>query len=138
MPDAVETTIIELLMGRLIGYASAASLPVAWPNLAFPPPAGSYLKTDILWNRNVNAGIADDSSTELRGIFQVTVVAEANIGIVAPTNIAGAIAARFERGAPMSSGGLAVKIEGKPSLGPAPQDADRMRLPVSIRFYAYD
>lgn len=136
MPDAVETTIAQALMGRLVGYASAAALPVSWPNINFIPPAGTYLKADLLWNRNVNPGIADNSSTEHRGIFQVMVVAAPNTGIVSPTNIAGAIAAHFERGMISASSGVRVRSEGKPSLGPALQDADRIKLPVSIRFYA--
>lgn len=138
MPDAVETDIAEILMGRLMGYASAASLQVAWPNVSFTPPAATYLKADLLWNRNNNPGIADDSSTEHRGIFQVTIVAAANSGFKAPTNIAGAVAAHFERGAIPAVAGLKVRTEGKPSLGPSMQEADRLRLPVSIPFYAFD
>lgn len=136
MPDTVETDIAEILMGHLLGYASAASLQVSWPNVTFAPPAATYLKVDLLWNRNVNRGIPDDSSTEHRGIFQVTVVAAANSGLKAPTNIAGAVAAHFERGLIPAAAGLKVRTEGKPSLGPSQQEADRMRLPVSVRFYA--
>lgn len=137
MSDAVEATILQALMGRLIGYVSASAMPVVGPNVAFDPPEGTYLKADLLWNRNINRGIADDSATEHRGIFQVTVVAPANSGIFGATNIAGGVAARFERGSIVPAGGLKVCIEGKPSLGPSPQNADRVRIPVSIRFYAF-
>jgi len=138
MTDAVETTITKLLMDRLLAFASAQSLQVAWPNLAFDPPAATYLKADLLWNRKNNIGIPDDSTTEHRGIFQVTVIASANSGIVSPTNVAGAIVSQFSRTASMSLGSLAVVVDSEPSLGPMPQAADRFRIPVSIPFYAFN
>jgi hypothetical protein len=137
MPDTVETIIYKALRNRLNGLTFDPPLPIAWPNFAFDPPPTTYLKVDILWNRNVNRGIAANSATERRGIYQVTVVAPANTGIVAPTNIAGVVAAHFTRGTPLNRDGIKVKIEGEPSLGPPLPSGDRIRLPISIGFYAF-
>lgn len=136
MPDTVETMIYKALRNRLAALTFDPPLPIAWPNFAFDPPATTYLKVDMLWNRNINLGIASNSATERRGVFQVTVVAAANSGIVKPINVAGAVAAHFARGTPINRDGINVKIEGEPSLGPSLQN-DRIRLPVSIRFYAF-
>jgi len=137
MSDPVEVTITGLLMGRLNEPAFSPPLEVAWPNVAFTPPAATYLKADILWNKNNNRGVSNTSSTELRGIFQVAVVAAINVGIVTPTGIAAAIVTRFERGAPIMGSGLIVGIEGRPSLATPLPAADRLVIPVSIRFYAF-
>lgn len=137
MPDAVETQIYKALRDRLAALSFDPPLPIAWPNLAMDPPPSTYLKADILWNRKINRGITSNSATEHRGILQVTVVAPANSGIVAPTNVAGAVVAHFARGTPISLGGIKVKIEGEPSLSPPLPGGDRIRLPVSIGFYAF-
>lgn len=137
MPDAVETLIYKALRNRLNDLTLDPPLPIAWPNFAFDPPPTTYLKVDMLWNRKVNRGIPNNSATEHRGIFQVTVIAPANTGIVTPTNIAGTVAAHFKRGTPLNIQGIKVKIEGEPSLAPPLPSGDRIRLPVSIGFYAF-
>lgn len=131
-----ETTILKLLMGRLRDLSLPDTPEVVWPNQKFDPPAGIYLKTDILWNRNMNRFVPHDSSTERRGIFQVTVVAPSDIGAETPHNIAGAVGSHFGRGTIVGRS-IKVCVDEVPSLSPPMAQPDRYRIPVSIRFYAF-
>lgn len=134
LPEAPETTILKLLLARLRDLSLPETLEIGWANNKFTPPAGTYLKADILWNFNVNRFVAHDSSTERRGIFQVTVVAPADSGLEGPHNVAGAVASHFGRGT-IPGHDIKIHIAEEPSLAPPIQQSDRIRIPVSIRFY---
>lgn len=142
---AFETLILQALRNRLAALTLSPALPISWPDLAFtvpqstdsPPKPLPYLKADLLWNRNINRGISNVSTTEHRGIFQVTVVYPANSGLNAITNIAGEVALWFERGSVIGVTGCTVNITGKPSLYSLPNDGLSVRLAVSINFYAF-
>lgn len=133
----IETLIWRALRNRLNEIVFEPALPIAWPNQAFEPPAETYLKVDLLWNRPISRGISPYSTTERRGIFQVTVVAKANIGFNTPTNIASAIARRFARRVPIVQNDVVVRFEGEPSHGPSLQTGDRLRTALSVRFYTF-
>lgn len=138
MADAVETIILKALVARLEALTLTPALPIAWQNGDFTPSDGNYLRAFILWNRNINRGVAHNSKTEFRGIFQVNVVAAIRTGLVAPTNIAGAIADHFERETLMAGDVFTVRIEGRPSLAPAVGGPpDRTVFPVSANYYAF-
>ena len=142
---AFETLVFQALRNRLVAFNSP-TLPINWFNdaIAFVPPVDGegrplpYLKADLLWNRNVNRFIKHTSTTEHRGIFQVTVIYPSYMGIVTVTDIAGNIANWFERGTVISVTGCKVEISGKPDLGGYSQDGLTVRLPITIEFYAFE
>jgi len=137
MAGAVEVRITNLLFAHVGKLEITPPLPIAYPGLAFTPPAGTYLEVLMLPNVNINRGLAATDSTQFRGILQVTVVAPGNSGIVAPTAIASEIVEHFERGTQIFDESLRIKIEGRPSIATAIQEPERIRVPVSIRWHAF-
>lgn len=130
--------ISDVLLARLAALSLSPALPVAWPGRSFTPPSTAYLEPTILMNTNRNQFVADDSTTEFRGILQVTVVAPSGAGIISPVEIAGKVADHFERGAPMIGPTLTVKVDKRPDVASARVEADRIRVPVSISWFAFD
>jgi len=124
-------------MARLAALTLSPVLLVAWPGIAFTPPTGTYLEVALLTNANRNQFVADDSTTEFRGILQVTVVAPSGAGIVGPVETAGKVAQHFERGSPMAGATLTVKVDKRPDVGSPMVDGDRIRVPVSVYWYAF-
>lgn len=137
MTDSVEAKIATLLLSRVAALSITPPLSVSYPGVSFTPPAGTYLEVNLIPNTNVNRGLGSTDSTQFRGILQVTVVAPANGGIIAPTSIAGKIADHFERGTALADGTLQIKISGRPSIAPPIQDPDRISIPVSVNWYAF-
>lgn len=132
-----QAEISDLLLARLAALSLTPALPVAWPGRPFTPPSSAYLEATILMNTNRNQFVADDSTTEFRGIMQVTVVAPSGAGIISPVELAGKVAQHFERGAPMANANLTVKIDKQPDVASARVEVDRVRVPVSISWYAF-
>jgi hypothetical protein len=137
MPTAIEAKIADALLARLAALSLTPSLPVAYPDIPFTPPSGTYLKAQLIPNTNRNQFVGDDSTTEYRGIFQVTVVAPSGKGAIASAEIAGKVADHFERGSPIMSGDLVVKVDGRPSVAPTMQSTDRIETPISVSWYAF-
>jgi hypothetical protein len=137
MAESVEEKIADLLLAHLAELPISPMLPVAWPGIAFTPPAGTYLEADLIPNTNVNRFVSDDSEIEYRGILQVTVSAPSGGGIVAAIELAGAIADHFERDTTLSDGEVRVRVSGRPNLASPQQEPDRIRIPVSINYYAF-
>lgn len=139
MSDPVEATIAAALLAHLGTFAAGQSpvISIAQPNVAFTPQAlQTFLEAFVLPVQNVNNGISDASSTEIPGIFQITVVAPSGGGIITPTRLAGKIADHFERSAEITRDGVTVKIENRPSIASYLQESDRLRVPVRVRYYA--
>ncbi len=135
----VEADILDLLCARL------ATLPVqtppveyAWPDVGFSPSVGvTYLEAVQLPADNRNQFIGDGSTTEFRGIFQVSIMSPLGKGLVAPLTIAGAVVEIFERSDSIPGTGVTVRIDGRPSIGPYLREPDRLRTPVRVRYYAF-
>ena len=138
----IEALIVEALRARLAAFTPV--LPIHYQNgEVFVPPTSAgkplpYFKEDLLWNRNINRGISHVSTTEHRGIYQITVLYPSATGLLAVTNVAGLIAAWFERGTVIAVIGCTVNIQGKPYLSGLMQDGVYVRMPVTISFYGFD
>lgn len=132
-----EAGIADALLTYLGTLTFSPAMPVAYPGVGFTPPAGTYLDATLLPNRPINRGVADDSTTEFRGILQVTVVAPAGAGVVSVYETAGKIVEFFERTKRIIGNGFTIRIMGRPSVAAPLQEADRVRIPVSIDYWAY-
>lgn len=121
---------------RLAAWASARSLPVAWQNVQFTPPAsGIYLRAFLL--------PADTDSLDLEGahrlyagIFQVSIVAPSGHGSGAAEQLAADLDAEFPCNLRLTSGSFAAQIISPCSQGPAIQGDTHLMLPVSFRYRA--
>ncbi|WP_414461821.1 DUF4128 domain-containing protein [Hyphomicrobium sp. DY-1] len=137
MAMAVEAKIRDALLAHLAALSLTPPLPVAYPDISFAPPEGTYLKAQLIPNTNRNQFVSDDSTTEFRGIFQITVVSPSGAGSIAGAEIAGKVADHFERGASLASGDLVVRIDGRPSVAADMQSTDRVETPISVSWYAF-
>jgi len=137
MAVSVEAKIANALLARLASFTHSPPLPVSYPGIAFTPPSGIYLHATLLSNANRNQFVGDHSSTEHRGILQVSVMAPRGSGIVAGMEIAGKIASHFERASHISGDGVVVHVSGRPSVATAIQEPDRINIPVSIFYFAF-
>jgi hypothetical protein len=137
MAATVEATIPDLLLAHLGALVLSPALPIAWPNLSFTPPPGEYLEATFMPNTNVNLFVGNDATTQHQGLLQVTVVAKSGLGIVGPNDIAGQIVEHFAKGTRIDGQGFVLSIDEKPSVAPSIQEADRIRVPVTVRWYAF-
>lgn len=133
----VETKIAEALLARLAALVLSPPLPIAWPNLAFTPPAGAYLQADHLQAPTVNLFLSNADPDMHVGLLQVTVVAPLNQGVIGAVEIAGSIANHFGKGTALDHEGLRVRIEDRPSIAPALVDEDRLRVPVTVTYRVF-
>lgn len=132
----VESQITEALFARLAALSLSPALPVAWPDVAFNPPAsGLYL--DVHQLRAETTGIGISAWDEHSGILQVDVVAKAQDGVLSKTEIADAVAAHFPRNLKLTNGSIRVDIDDPPAIAAPIPDAPYTRTPVSIRYRVF-
>lgn len=147
MPST-EVSIWLALRARIASLTLSPTLPIAWPNEPFTPPATGgipqpYLAVDYLPNVTASPFLADDSTDMHRGILQISVCHRLALGTpqgeTAPREVAGQVAAHFPRGLNLFSGGVKVKLYKRPDIGAGVKDNDRQRyvLPVSISYEAF-
>ncbi|WP_166648499.1 DUF4128 domain-containing protein [Phyllobacterium brassicacearum] len=133
----IEGRIPEALLAHMAALVLSPALPVAYPDIAFTPPAGPYLRVYFIPNGTERLFIGNGEPNLHQGILQVTVVFPAGKGAVKPNDVAGAIANHFGEGTKLAITGGFVRIDKRPSIAPAMQDTDRIQIPVSINWIAY-
>lgn len=137
MATTVEGKIADALLAHIGTLTLSPALPVAYPNVPFSPPSGTYLEAAFLPNTNTNLFIGNSDPTQHQGLLQVTVIYKPANGIVKPNDIAGAIVAHFAKGTRLTSGGVTVRVYDKPSVAAPLQDADHLRIPVTVRYRGF-
>lgn len=131
-----EALILSALNARLSALVLSPVLDIAWPNLAFTPPAsGSYLRVDDLRNVTDRPRLANDAPQVHRGIYQVTVVAPLNGGEVVALETGGLIASHFWAQPRIPVGASHIRITGRPSVVSLKDEANaRWTVPVSVNW----
>jgi hypothetical protein len=139
MTDSLDALIQDALFTRLKTPAlTSPETPIAWPLVAFIPPAsGAYLDArPIMRAETDKPWIAFDSSQVHRGIFQVDAVVPNTGGERAGLNLAALVAARFATGTMIDiAGGYRLKIIDAVSIGTVVPDSPWARYPVSIPYF---
>lgn len=126
--DALLARCSELSVG-------SPALPVAYPEITFTPPADSrWLEVRIFANQKAWQSISGGGMGQ--GLLQVTVVWPKNEGLVAPGQIADAVAGHFPNGLALFSGGHRVTLIGEPTPMSPNSDGPQVRLPVTIAWTA--
>jgi hypothetical protein len=134
---AVEGMIPEALFAHMAELVLTPALPVAYPDIAFTPPAGPYLRVYFIPNGTERLFIGNGEPNRHQGILQVTVVFPSGQGAIRPNDVAGAVANHFGEGTQLPITGGVVRIDKRPSISPAMQDTDRIQIPVSINWIAF-
>ena len=118
--------------------AAMPSLPsVSWENAPFEPVAGTvYLSENYLPATTTEVGIADDSSNQFIGVYQVSVHANSGDYKLEAQTLADNVTAHFARGTSLTYEGQSVRIEVS-SIANALQEGDRYMIPVSINWRSF-
>ena len=121
---------------RLAVWAAARSLPVAWQNVAFTPPAsGLYLRAFLLPGDTASLDL-EGSHRQYIGVLQVSIVAPSGQGSGAAEQLAADLDALFPNNLRLTSGAFSVQIVSPCSTGPVTQDGTSYTLPVWFRYRA--
>lgn len=129
-----EQLIRSLYEGRLKAWAAARvpALPVAWENVSFTPPVGTYLRAFLLPGDTRSRDLYGDNRHRV-GVFQVNLVCPAGNG----PGVAGGIAAELEALFPMNliltSGAFSV-TQVSPLRRRAALTDDRYTVPVDFQY----
>ncbi|MBX3490905.1 phage tail terminator-like protein [Parvibaculum sp.] len=131
---SIEARITDALCTRLGTLVFTPAIPVAWPNLAFTPPSGRYLRASLMRGRTEATAFKTDTQ---QGIFQISVFSPVGAeGAIPADNVAGAIVAHFPRGLWLPpNGGVTVRVR-RSWAGSAIKDNDRWHVPVSVDWFA--
>ncbi|HEV7436865.1 MAG TPA: DUF4128 domain-containing protein [Pseudorhizobium sp.] len=140
MATGVEANIFAALSSRLPTLVLNPALPIAWPNLQFPPDGVTkpkeYLEIFFLPNRTVTRTLSPGHQQH-RGIFQVTVHHRDGAGMVKPLQFADQIIAHFPLGLILDQSGVRLKIYRKPYAIPQPPQNGSVTVPVTIEYETY-
>lgn len=129
-------TIADILLTKLAELEeSGPELPVAFPDVAFDPPAnGKYLRAGLYFNSNYWESLGGDGVPQ--GLLTVTVVWPTGQGIMASLNVADKIKQAFQKGLSLTSGSVKVTINKAPWSGSPIEDEGQTLVPVTISWMA--
>lgn len=114
-------------------------LPTVWQNkepAAGFDPAQAHQKAFMLRALNRSLGIKEKTTLH-SGIFQVNLCYPAGVGAAMVEARGAAVQAHFAAGTVLESGGVKVRIRGKPSIG-NPVTVSPFVVPVSIRYQSFN
>lgn len=121
---------------KLNAWAAARSLSVAWENVDFTPPAGAYIRANLLPAQTLSETL-DRTHRRYAGVFQVTLMMPRGVGPSAAESLVAALVTEFTPAITIVESTVRVYIMNPASPAPAIQDADRYVVPVSIDYEAH-
>lgn len=131
----VEASIQAALFSRAALLVLNPVHPVAWPNVAFTPPASKkYLRVSHLPNVTDRLYIGSDDPHQHQGILQIMVCASLNSGEAGARETAGLVASHFPVDMRLSSGAASVEITKRPNIASALITDTEIQIPVSIAY----
>lgn len=135
----IEGKIAEALLQRLAALVLSPALPVAYPDIVFPPVGTPQPTTwlEAAFMRAATAAVGVSKWNEHPGILQVTVVAKQGAGAIASANVADQIADWFKRGTRLVDGGVQIDVYAPPQIASSYADDPYTRTPVSIRYRVF-
>lgn len=120
------------LESRLATWAATKSLQVAYQNVPFNPPAGTYLRAFILPAQTHSDDLAGAHRAQ-RGIWQINVVAQIGTGPGAAETLAENIATLFPVNEP-NLRAVGICITHPVTIGQGIQDSERYSVPCWCRY----
>jgi hypothetical protein len=118
----------------------SGALPIAGPNVTFPaqgqPKPDKFLALAFLPNRPVPYPIGDDPEPR-RGILQASVMWPIGNGLTDALDVVGQIVNRFKNQTLFVSG-VKITISSEPWASSPFKDEDRMNIPVTIPYIAFE
>jgi hypothetical protein len=96
--------ISDALNSHLNTFATTQGLLVAWPNVDFTPPEGTYLKPYMIPGKPFAKHLGAEGLSEQRGIYYINIISPLNVGDGDAQELADAICQHFPRGLELSLG----------------------------------
>jgi hypothetical protein len=127
----IEADIYLALVKRL--EAMPGGMLIVWPNTKLVNKPANFLAVSHSPNEPLRLAIDPNAPHKHRGIFGISIMTPVDGGIVAPSEIAGQIAAWFQ-GQILVEGLVTVEITTRPYPATGYRDDDRWRTPVVIEF----
>jgi hypothetical protein len=138
MAAGTDAIIFKALTDRLL--AMPGVLPVAAPNVLFPPAGqqtpAKYLRLAFLPNQTRQITMGDDPQQK-RGLFQVSVVWPVGHGTIDALDVAHQLIDHF-RNHTLFASGVRITISSEPWAAGPLQDGDRVQIPVTIPYIAFE
>ncbi|WP_420478233.1 phage tail terminator-like protein [Brevundimonas sp. FT23028] len=134
MPDPAEVAKLLLARCAILSVGSPV-LPVAMPDVPFPPPSdGKYLRVSLFNNapawEGMNSGRMD------QGLLQVTVVWPKGKGVIKAREVAADVMAHFPKGLKLVNAGAKVRINREPWAGSPILDDNASLVAITIPWVA--
>jgi hypothetical protein len=140
MATSTDAMILAALIERLETLVFAPPLPIAYPGVDFPlageMKSKPYIALAFLPNQTRQITLGDDPQQK-RGLFQATVVWARGQGLVKPLDAAGRIIGHFNNQV-LWAGEVRVTIAAEPWAAAPLQDDDRVRVPVTVPYFAFE
>ncbi|WP_037076078.1 phage tail terminator-like protein [Neorhizobium vignae] len=138
MATGTDAIIFAALLTRLEGLPAA--LPISTPGITFPPTGqtkpAKYLKFDFMPNRTRQVTMGDDPQEKV-GLAQVSVMWPLGSAIIDAQEVADQVISRFKNQTIFASG-VKITISSEPWASRPIKDEDRMNIPVSIPYIAFE
>lgn len=128
-----DKTIRAALEGRLATWAATQSLTVAYENVGYTQPTGTYLRAWLL-PADRTSGDLEGKLTTFMGIFQIDVVGVEGVGSGTVSGIVDLIAAQFPTNLLITKSGLTIRTIGPISTHPGEYEPGRYIVKVSIPY----
>ena len=130
----------QAIEGAVKVWADDQDLPMAWPNVIFPParqpvPDGIYGRLSILRAPTLSLDLKG-AHRGFVGVFQISLYQESDKGDGEVTRLADTLDEAFPVNRRITVNGLTVQIISVPYVAPAVEGADRDFIPVSINYRA--
>ena len=135
---AAESDIMAALMARVASFVASPALPVAWPNVAFTPPADHrYLRVAFVPNVANRIFIGSDEPHQHLGLLQLSVYWTKGQGEAAPRAVAAALAAHFPCVLKLTSVGVTVHITKRGDVRDLIVEDAAVQIPVMIAWEVF-
>lgn len=130
-----ETLIMEALFARLSTLVLAPVHPVAWPNIAFTPPADHrYLRVQYVPNLTNRVLIDSDGPHQMLGLMQVSVYDEKGKGESRAREMAGLVAEHFPTDLKLHSAPITVRMTKRPDVRDLIVEDAAVQIPVMVEW----
>lgn len=140
MAAYTEAMILQALTDHLTALAFIPVLPIVHQGIDFPAAGqtkpANYLSLTFLPNQTRQVTIGDDPQQK-RGMLQVSVFWKRGQGVIKPLDVAGQIINHFKNHVLFASG-IRITIDPEPWAAGPLQDDDRVQVPVTIPFHAFE
>jgi len=132
---AIQENILKALIDHFDTLTLSPVLTVAYPGIAFTPPAtGMWIELAWIPNTADEPWLDNDAQVVERGIFQIGICDRLGVGEFPLNRAADAVIEHFRKGTKMVSGPVTVRIEQRASSEPAISYDTKIMTPISVRY----